>query len=110
MNSVERVKALCKENQTPISKLERDLGFGNGYISQLRKGVFPTDRAVAIAKYFNVSTEYITGEADQKEKPDLNEEIGPNKAKLLDALEDMSEAEQLMLLEHIQRIKSLRGD
>lgn len=44
MNSVENVKAICKERKIPISKLEKDLGFANGYISQLRKGVFPYDR------------------------------------------------------------------
>lgn len=27
MNSVERVKAICKERKIPISKIERDLGF-----------------------------------------------------------------------------------
>ena len=109
MNSVEKVKTLCKENRIPISKLERDLGFANGYISQLRKGVFPTDRAVAIAHYFGVPTTYLTGEIEQKEKPDLNEEIGPNKAKLLEETADMSDAEQAMVLEYIQKIKSLRG-
>ena len=35
MNSVERVKALCKERHIAISKLERDLGYANGYIGQL---------------------------------------------------------------------------
>lgn len=38
MNSVERVKAICKERKIPISRLEKDLGFANGYIGQLRKG------------------------------------------------------------------------
>lgn len=37
MNSVERVKAICKERKIPISKMERDLGYANGYIGQLKK-------------------------------------------------------------------------
>ena len=49
MNSVERVRSICKERKIPISKLEKDLGFANGYIAQLRKGVFPADRLSAIA-------------------------------------------------------------
>lgn len=61
MNSVERVKALCKERKIPISRLERDLGFANGYISQLRKGVFPSDRLAKIADYLSVSTDDILG-------------------------------------------------
>lgn len=68
MNSVERVKAICKERKIAISKLERDLGYANGYIGQLRKGVLPDDRLSEIAKYLSVSTEYlITGE-DKKEQ------------------------------------------
>lgn len=59
MNSVERVKSLCKERKIPISKLEKDLGFSNGYISQLRKGVFPADRLAQIANYLDVTTDFI---------------------------------------------------
>lgn len=67
MNSVEKVKALCREKKIPISKLEKDLGFSNGYIGQLRKGVFPSDRLLAIANYLKVSTDYLMDD-DQKEK------------------------------------------
>ena len=59
MNSVERVKAICKERKIPISKLERDLGYSNAYISQLRKGTLPDDRLKEIAKYLNVSVDYL---------------------------------------------------
>lgn len=74
MTSVERVKSICKEKKIPISKLERDLGYSNGYIGQLRKGVFPTDRLVDIANYLNVSTDYIlTGEEKEKAPSDSGE-------------------------------------
>ena len=59
MNSVERVKALCKERGIAISRLEKELGFANGYISQLRKGSFPADRLAVIARYLSVSQEYL---------------------------------------------------
>lgn len=59
MNAVERVKTICKERKIPISKLESDCGFANGYISQLRKGVFPDDRILKIAEYLNVSVNYL---------------------------------------------------
>lgn len=73
MNSVERVKLICKERNIAISRLEKDLGYANGYIGQLRKGVFPDDRLVEIAKYLGVPTDYLlTGE--QKEMPALPEE------------------------------------
>lgn len=59
MNSVERVKAICKERKIPISKLEKDLGFANGYIGQLKKGSFPDDRLLAIANRLGVTTDFL---------------------------------------------------
>lgn len=69
MNSVERVKQICRERKIPISKLEKDLEFSNGYISQLRKGVFPADRLARISEYLDVSTAYLmTGKEDSEKK------------------------------------------
>ena len=51
MNCVERVKQICKERKIPISKLEKDLGFSNGYVGQLKKGSFPAERLSKIAEY-----------------------------------------------------------
>ena len=66
MNAVERVKTICKERKIPISKLESDCGFANGYIGQLRKGVFPDDRILKIAEYLNVSVDYLMTGKDVK--------------------------------------------
>lgn len=76
MNSVERVKTLCKERRIPISKLEKDLGYSNGYIGQLKKGTFPADRLKEIAEYLNTSIDYLmTGEEkESKETYYLSEE------------------------------------
>lgn len=76
MNSVELVKKLCKEKKIPISRLERDLGYSNGYIGQLRKGVFPTDRLVEIARYLSVPAEYLLGTREEKAS-DLKSETTP---------------------------------
>lgn len=59
MNSVERVKQICKERKIPISRLEKDLSFSNGYIGQLKKGSFPADRLSKIASYLDLSAEYL---------------------------------------------------
>lgn len=68
MNSVERVKQICKERKIPISRLERDLGYSNGYIGQLRKGVFPADRLSEIAKYLELPLEYLMTGNEPEEK------------------------------------------
>ena len=75
MNAVDRVKAICKERKIPISKLERDLGFANGYIGQLRKGVFPSDRLMAIADYLSVSHLYLLGSETEMPTPKSEHDI-----------------------------------
>lgn len=62
MSTVEKVKSICKSRKIPISRLERDLGFSNGYISQLRKGTFPSDRLVLISDYLNVPVSELLGD------------------------------------------------
>lgn len=69
MNSVERVKSICKARKIAISKLERELGFSNGYIAQLRKGTFPANRLADIAAYLSVSTEYLLTGQEAKKAP-----------------------------------------
>ena len=78
MNSVERVKNLCKERGIPVSRLEKELGFANGYISQLRKGVFPSNRLVEIAGYLGVSVDYlVNGTEDTEKTPTVQTDSGP---------------------------------
>lgn len=69
MNAVERVKEVCKKRGIAISNLEKDLEFGNGYISGLKKGTFPHDRLEKIANYLEVSSDYLsTGEEKSMEE------------------------------------------
>lgn len=88
MTSVERVKAMCKDRKIAISKLEKELGFSNGYIGQLRKGVFPDDRLRMIADYFGVSVEYLmTGNEQKRQKSsELNARDERDIAKDLDRI------------------------
>jgi len=75
MNTVERIKFICKERKIPISALEKACGFSNGYISQLRKGVVPDDRLRIIADYFGVSVDYLmTGEDTRIPAPAFEED------------------------------------
>ncbi len=70
MNSVELVKSICKDRKIPISKLERDLGYANGYIGQLRKGTFPANRLAEIAQYLSVPVDYLMhGSEEDKKAP-----------------------------------------
>ena len=63
MNTVERIKTICKERKIAISTLEKACGFANGYIGQLKKGSVPDDRLIKISDYLNVSRDFLmTGE------------------------------------------------
>lgn len=109
MNSVEKVKSICKERKIPISRLEKDLGYGNGYIGQLKKGVFPDDRLVEIANYLSVTTSFLTGEG-KKEKPSADsEELDPVTKELFEIVESSDEDELKALLEMARLIKSRRA-
>ncbi len=89
MNSVERVKKICKERNIPISKLEKDLGYSNGYIGQLRKGVFPSDRLADIAEYLDLSVSYLmtgkeskTASLTDKDNRDIKKDLDSIMSKL----------------------------
>lgn len=66
MNTVERIKSICKERKIPISKLEKDLSFGNAYISGLKKGTVPDDRLRLISNYLGVSVEFLMSGSENK--------------------------------------------
>ena len=63
MTCIERIKNECKSRHIPISRLEKDCGFANGYIGKLREGTMPADRLLLVSKYLGLSYEFlITGE------------------------------------------------
>lgn len=64
MNSVDMVKEICKERNIPISKLERECGFSNGYIRSIKKGMFPADRMKKIADYLGVNVSDLMEDTD----------------------------------------------
>ena len=50
---VEYVRQICKEKGIPISKLEKELGFGNGYFNPRKLKKIPMEKAMAIADYLH---------------------------------------------------------
>ena len=61
MNSVEMVFALCWSRSVAVSKVERDLKYGNGYFRSLKKKEVPASRLSQLADYFGVSVDYLLG-------------------------------------------------
>lgn len=88
MNTVERIKSILKERKIAVSKLERECGFANGYISQLRKGSIPDDRLKIIADYLEVSSYYLT--TGEEISPEL--QLGESDANFLIEYHKLSES------------------
>lgn len=101
MNTVELVKSICKERKIPISKLERDLGYANGYIGQLRKGTFPSNRLAEIAQYLSIPTSYLMngGNEDEKEQPADSGELSEAKKAMYDFVDSLSDDQVRRLLQ-----------
>lgn len=106
MNTVDRIKELCKERHVAVSKMEKDLRFANGYIAQLRSGNIRADRLTAIAEYFNVSPGYLlTGET---EKPATDNDDGPEltdkQEELVKLISRLSDQEVSLVLKQVKGI------
>lgn len=64
-STVERIIEICKEKKIPISKLEKDLGYGNGYLNPKKIKDVKSNRLFEILDYLNMPQEEFFG----KEKP-----------------------------------------
>lgn len=60
MTIIERIREICKERKLPVSKLEKELGYGNGYLNPKKISAIPSDRLVEIANYLNIPVSEIT--------------------------------------------------
>lgn len=61
MNSVDVLLALCKQRKIAVSRVERDLKYGNGYFKSLKKKEIPGNRLSEVADYFGVTMDYLLG-------------------------------------------------
>lgn len=64
---VDRIKDLCNKKGITIAELERACGIGNGIIARWRKSKPSFERVAKVAKYLDVSPEYLL--MGEKEKP-----------------------------------------
>lgn len=68
-NSVQYVRDLCEERKIPISRLEKDCGFSNGYLNPKKMAKLPYDRAVIISEYLGIPVDLIFSGSDNKKTP-----------------------------------------
>ena len=56
---LQKIKNLCKQNNTTIAELERILKLGNGTIQKWGKANPTTENLAKVAAYFHVSTDIL---------------------------------------------------
>lgn len=61
-----KIKELADKKGVSLAQIERDLNFSNGIISSWKNGRASQDKLVAIADYFDVSTDYLLGRPEKK--------------------------------------------
>ena len=82
MDLYEKIKELAAQKHTSILKIEEHLGYGNGTIRRWNKNKPNYDKIQSVAKYFNVSVDYLLGNEELKKtnKPvDLKKVISEKK-------------------------------
>lgn len=56
----DNILELCRKNDISINKMEKDSGIRKSVIDNMKRGSVPTiDKIAAIAKYFNVTVDYL---------------------------------------------------
>lgn len=74
MTTLDRIKVLCKENGINITTLENKCGFSQNSIVKWAKTSPSVDKIISVARYFNVSADYLLCLTDEL-KPLENREI-----------------------------------
>lgn len=112
---LDKIKALCKEKKTSISKLEKQLGFGNGVIGRWDKSVPSYERLAAVANALDVPVSYLTGETDdpsagiKKDPIPKDGAVSSAAQEIFDFLDSASGEELADVIKYIRYLKSQRG-
>lgn len=80
MTLLERVKELCSENKVSQRTVEKECGLSNGSITKWKTSNPSSDTVQKVAEFFNVSTDWLNGTSEMKERPkdieQWNERLG----------------------------------
>lgn len=112
MRNVERAKKIATEKGINVSFVCREIGKSRRYISQMLASGrdFPDEMLVPVANALGVPVEELTGESEQKEKPNALdgielEKLSPARRALLESLDGMTEENIMKLVRIAQAVK-----
>lgn len=85
-NSVQYVRDICQQRKIPISQLEKDCGFSNGYLNPKKMTRIPYDRSVIIAEYLGISVNSIMNGPEPEKAPAVSGKRSATKEEVMFAL------------------------
>lgn len=107
---VEFVRVSCKNKNSSITKMEKDLNFANGTVGKWANGKRypPKDKLSLVADFLQISIEELMGE-EQKEKPNAIdgielEKLSPARRALLEKLGGMDDDQIMKLISVIDSV------
>ena len=72
----ERLKSLALEKNKSFNQIERDLNLSRNTLANYKKGKTPsTERALLLANYFNVTTDYLLGNTDNRNASNIDDDL-----------------------------------
>ena len=108
--TIQRIIDICKQRKIPVSKLEKDLGFSNGYLKPTRQAELPYDRLAAISDYLQLPVSYlVSGEMVEEESPQarqIERLLAYNEAyhALIDSIPKLQEKDVQLVVDIINRL------
>jgi transcriptional regulator with XRE-family HTH domain len=105
MNIVDRIRSLCREQGSSITKLEVALGFGNGSIGRWKDSSPSYERLKAVAEYLGVTIEYLA-EGTEKSSLSENSELSEKEHKFLAGFRELQPHEQDMMIAQMEGLQA----
>ena len=110
---VEFIRVSCKNRNSSITKMEKDLSFANGTVGKWANGKRypPKDKLSLVADFLQISIEELMGQdSEQKEKPSALdgielEKLSPARRALLEALDGMDDENIMKIVRIAQAVK-----
>ena len=100
---VERIRALCKERGTSITKIEEKLGYANGTIGKWKKArkPAPLEKVMQVANELNTTADYlITGE----QKTPADPGISGQEMEALELFRQLSQDQKNMMIAQLKGV------
>ena len=95
---VENIREICREKGIAVSRLESDLGYGNGFLNPKKIKAITTTRAAEIAEYLGVSLDALMGMETKKDQP--GEGLVNDDPELTDYLQALQSRPEMKMLFH----------